>query len=120
MLFVPVYTHERRPYSATLYLTSFTLHRLLALRTRAKGKAKGWWFSSGSMACGEILVWRQVLGRERKRAFEAIGGSTGGHSTRDHSNEQKSRGFGKFLDHSTVLSGAHTRPQTLFSYIVSK
>ena len=96
MLFVPVYSHERRPYSATLYLTSFTLDRLLPLRTRAKGKAKGWCFSSGAMACGEILVWLQVLGRERKRAFEAIGGSTGGRSTRDHSNEHKSRGFGKF------------------------
>ena len=42
MLYVLVYTHERRPYSATLYLTSFTLDSLLALAINAQRRTNGW------------------------------------------------------------------------------
>ena len=36
MLYVPSYTRERRPYSVSVYPTSFTLNSLLALRIRSK------------------------------------------------------------------------------------
>ena len=46
MLGVPAYTSERRPYSATLYPTSFTLDFLLALRICAQDSTHGWCFTS--------------------------------------------------------------------------
>ena len=53
MLCIPVYTlEERRPYSATLYPTRFTL----ALTIRAQRKTHGWCFTSGSRACGGFFV----------------------------------------------------------------
>ena len=45
MLGIPAYTSERRPYSATWYLTSFTLDSLLALRICAQHKEHGWCFT---------------------------------------------------------------------------
>ena len=51
-LCVSAHTHEHRPYSATLYPTSFTLESLLALTIRARHKTHGWCFTSGLMACG--------------------------------------------------------------------
>ena len=41
MLNVPAYTHERRPYSGTLYPTSFTLDPLLDLAISAPCKTYG-------------------------------------------------------------------------------
>ena len=38
MLCVPAYTHERRPYSAALYPTTFTLNSLLARTICAEQK----------------------------------------------------------------------------------
>ena len=49
-----VYTHEdRRPYSATLYSTSFTLDSPLSLTISAQRKTYGWW---GPMAGGDFLT----------------------------------------------------------------
>ena len=45
MLCVSTYTHKRRPYSATLYPTSFTLDSLLALTIRAQRQIYGWWYT---------------------------------------------------------------------------
>ena len=45
MLCVSTYTHERRPYSATLYPTSFTLDSSLALTIRAQRQTYGWWYT---------------------------------------------------------------------------
>ena len=42
MLYVPAYTHERRPYSASLYPTSFTLDSLPAITVGASSLAL--WF----------------------------------------------------------------------------
>ena len=56
MLDVPAYTHERRPYSATLYPTSFTLDFLLALTISAQYKTYGWCSTPGPMAGGDFLT----------------------------------------------------------------
>ena len=44
MLYVPAYTHERRPYSDSLYPTSFNLDSLPALTICAQRKTYGWCF----------------------------------------------------------------------------
>ena len=49
-------THERRPYSATLYPTSFTLDSSLALTIRAQCQTYGWWYTLCPMACGGFFV----------------------------------------------------------------
>ena len=49
-------THTSRPYSATLYPTSFTLDSLLALTIRPQLKTHGWCFTSGPMAVGGFFV----------------------------------------------------------------
>ena len=56
MLSVSTYTHERRPYSATLYPTSFTLDSSLALTIRAQCQTYGWWYTLCPMACGGFFV----------------------------------------------------------------
>ena len=55
MLGVPAYTFERRPYSATLYPTSFTLDSLLALMIGAQHKTHGRCFTSCPRACEGIF-----------------------------------------------------------------
>ena len=56
MLDVPAYTHERRPYSGSLYPTGFTLDSLLTLTISAPHKTHGWCFTSGPMAGGDFLT----------------------------------------------------------------
>ena len=56
MLYVPAYTHEHRPYSATLYPTSFTFDSLLALTITAQCKIYGWCSTPGPMAGGDFLT----------------------------------------------------------------
>ena len=55
MLCVPAYTHERRPYSATLYPTSFTFDSLHALTISAR-KAFSWCSTPSRMAGGDFLT----------------------------------------------------------------
>ena len=52
VVYVPANTSERRPHSATLYPTSFTLDFLLALTICAQRKTRGLGFPSGPMASG--------------------------------------------------------------------
>ena len=56
MLCVAAYTHERRPYSGTLYPTSFTLDSLLALTISAQCKTYGWCSTLGPMTGGDFLT----------------------------------------------------------------
>ena len=56
MLDFPLYTHERRPYSATVYPTSFPLGSLLALTICAQLKTYGWFSTAGSMTGGDFLA----------------------------------------------------------------
>ena len=56
MLYVPAYTYERKPYSATLYPTSFNLDSLLALTISAQCKTYGWCSTPGPMAGGDFLT----------------------------------------------------------------
>ena len=53
MLGVPAYTYEHRPYSATLYPTSFTLDSLLAFTISAQCKTYNW-STPGPMAGGDF------------------------------------------------------------------
>ena len=55
MLYVPAYTHERRPYSDTLYPTSFNLDSLPAPRICVLRKTHGLCFTLGPTACGGLL-----------------------------------------------------------------
>ena len=55
MLYVPAYTHERRPYSDTLYPISFNLDYLSAPRICALRKTYGLCFTSPT-ACGGFFV----------------------------------------------------------------
>ena len=65
MLYVPTYTHERRPYSTT-NPTSFTLDSLLALTIRAQRRTYGWsvnpalWLA-GDFSCDGML-WDERAG----------------------------------------------------------
>ena len=52
MLYVPAYTHKRRPYSDTLYPTSFNLDSLPAPRIYVLRKTYGLCFTLGPTACG--------------------------------------------------------------------
>ena len=56
VLYVPACTYEHRPYSATLYPTSFNLDSLLAPRICAQCKTYGWCFTPGPMAGGDFLT----------------------------------------------------------------
>ena len=56
MLGVPAHTYEHRPYSTTLYPTSFTLDSLLALRIFAQRKTYGLCLTPGPMACRGFFV----------------------------------------------------------------
>ena len=56
MLYVPAYTHERRPYSDTLYPTSFNLDSLPAPRICVLCKTDGLCFTLGPTACGGFFV----------------------------------------------------------------
>ena len=61
MLYVPAYTHERRPYSATMYPTSFNLDSLLALTISAQCKTYGWCSTPGPMAGGDFLTSKENM-----------------------------------------------------------
>ena len=74
MLCVSAYTHERRPYSATLYPTSFTLDSSLALTIQAQRQPYGWWYTLCPMACGGFFMRLYVLGKEWRRTYYATGG----------------------------------------------
>ena len=54
MLCVPLYSHERRPFPASLYLTSFTLDSRLAPTICTQLKTYGWCFTPGSIGCGVV------------------------------------------------------------------
>ena len=82
MLCVSAYKHERRPYSATLNPTSFTVESSLALTIHAQRKTYGW-YTLCPMACGGFFVGLYVLGKEWRRTYYA----TGGYSYHDDSNE---------------------------------
>ena len=94
MLCVSAYTHEHRPYLATLYPTSYTLDSPLALGICAQRKARGLCFTSGPMTCVLFFVCLYILEREGRRTY--TGGSTGGHSNHQNSIKHKSRELGKF------------------------
>ena len=55
MLYVPACTYERRPYSATVYPTSFTLDSCRALIICAQRKTDGLRLTPGLIACGGFL-----------------------------------------------------------------
>ena len=78
MLYVPAYTHERRPYSATLYPTSYTLDSLLALTICAQRKNYGLCSTPGSMAGGDFFAWKENMcgyNRDTRRlSVERVGG----------------------------------------------
>ena len=95
MLCVPAYTHGHRPYSATLYPTTFTLDSFLAVTICAQRNTHGLCFTSGPLAYDGFLVLLFVLGREGRRTYWAAGGFTSGHSNHDGSKEHKSRGLGE-------------------------
>ena len=63
MMGVPAFTHERKPYLATLCPTSFTVDSLLALRVCAERKTYNLCFTPGPMACGgfscDCLFWEK-------------------------------------------------------------
>ena len=61
MLYVPAYTYERRPYSATLFLTILTLDSPLALTTRAQRKTYGWCSTPGPMTGGDFLAYKENM-----------------------------------------------------------
>ena len=55
-LYVPAYTHQHRPYSATFYPTSFNLDSLFALTMSAQDKTSGWCSNPSPMAGGDFLT----------------------------------------------------------------
>ena len=70
MLYVPAYTYERKPYSATLYPTSFSLDALLALTISAQCKTYGWYSTPGPMAGGDFLRRKKMCaGKVRTRGW---------------------------------------------------
>ena len=77
MLYVPANAYERRSYSVTLYLTSFTLDFLLALTICAQRKTRGLCFTSGPKACVFCFVCLYILGRDGRRTYTS--GPTSGH-----------------------------------------
>ena len=90
-----VHTRARRPYSATLYPTSFILDSLISLTIRAQRKTHGWWYTLCPMACGGFFVRLYILGKEGRRTYQATGGPTSGYSNHHGSSERKSRGLGE-------------------------
>ena len=59
MLYIPAFTHKRRPYSATTVyptINSFTLDSFLALTICGQRKTYGWCFTPGPMAGGYFLA----------------------------------------------------------------
>ena len=102
MLDVPAYTYKRRPYSATLYPTSFTLDSLLALRICAQRKTHVWCSTSGPSVCRDFpfdcMFWDES--RYSNHYWNSI--------------EHKSRRLGKF--YLTVLCvPAHTHEYIPYS-----
>ena len=91
MLYVLVYTHERRTYPTTLYLTSFTLDSLLALSILAQRKTHGWGVSPWTLWLAGLF---RVTVRFGTRGEEGLldNRPTGGYSNHDNFNEQKSHG----------------------------
>ena len=90
---VPAYTHERKPYSANLYPTSFTLDSLLVLTIRAQRKTYVWWYTLGPMAdsscdCmfwdkgGKGLTRQPVVTATMTAAMSASRGDLGSFSSR--------------------------------------
>ena len=97
MLGVPAYTYAHRPYSTTLYSTSFTPNSLLAPTICAQRKTNDWCFTPGPMVCVGFFVRLYALGRERRKNNWTTGGPIGGHRNYYNSIEHKSRGLEKFL-----------------------
>ena len=56
MLYVPAYTHERRPYSATLYSTIVNFDSLLGRTISAQCKSYGWCSTPGPLTGGDFLT----------------------------------------------------------------
>ena len=67
MLYVPAYTYERRPYSATLCPTSFNLDSLLALTISAQCNTYGW--------CSTQALWLAGIFLRRKKICAGIVGT---------------------------------------------
>ena len=73
MLYAPAYTHERRPYSATLYSTSFTFDSLLVLTISAQRKTFGWCSTLSRMAGGDFLTTQEEKMCECSRDTHRLG-----------------------------------------------
>ena len=116
MLDVSVHTYERRPYSATLYPTSFTLDSLLALRICAQHKTYGWCLTTGPRACEGFFLWLYVLGREG-RDLAPVGPHVDTATIRTVLAQIAWNR--EVLARDAVRYGVHTRAQTLFGYFVS-
>ena len=77
MLGVPVYTYERRPHSATSYLTSVTLDSLFALTICAQCKTYGLRFTPGPMVVGgfpcDCMFWGERGGGLTRQPVSQFG-----------------------------------------------
>ena len=65
MLYVPAYTYGRRPYSATLCPTSFTLDSLFVLTICTQRKSHSLCSAPGPMTCEGFFVRLYILWDER-------------------------------------------------------
>ena len=115
MLRISGYTHERRPYSTTLYPTSFTpcpdhlrpaqdyswfVFHPVSYGLRGLLRVCTFWDEKGELT-------GQLVGLEVDTATITTVMSS-------------NRGDSFFLAHDAVRSGVHTREQTLFGYFVSE
>ena len=118
MLCVSAYTHKHRPYSATLYPTSFTLDSPLVLGICAQCKTRGLGFTSGPrlwrVCCFSCVC---IFWDERGGDLTLVGPQvdTATSITVLSTNRVDSGS----LSHGVVRSGEHIRAQTVFGYFVS-
>ena len=80
MLYVPVYTHERRPDSETLYPTSFNLDSLPAPRICVLRETYGLCFTLDPTACGGFFMWLYFFGTIGEEGLLGNRWPTGGYS----------------------------------------
>ena len=80
MLYVPAYTHERRPYSATLYSTIVNFGSLLGHTISAQCKSYGWCSTPGPLADGDFLK-KICAGVVGTRTDWVLNGEEGGMTT---------------------------------------